>query len=67
MGEKIKVSLQKAITFVREVWVELGKVTWPSQSELKDSTVAVFVTVVFFSLFVFLLDLLFSKTLTLIF
>ncbi|RMH71025.1 MAG: preprotein translocase subunit SecE [Gemmatimonadetes bacterium] len=55
------------MTFLTEVKVELGKVTWPSQGELQDSTVAVFVTVVFFSIFIFVFDWVLSRLLDFIF
>lgn len=67
MGDKIKGAFQKTITFLNEVRVELGKVTWPTNTELKDSTVAVFVTVVFFSLFVWVFDLGLTQLITLVF
>jgi preprotein translocase subunit SecE len=42
--------------FLKEVRVEVRKVTWPSKGELWESTVVVLVTVAIISLFIFVVD-----------
>ena len=47
--------------FVREAWVELKKVTWPTRKEALRLTLAVIVFAVFFSIFIQLLDVVFNR------
>jgi preprotein translocase subunit SecE len=47
---------EKIITFINDVIKEMKKVTWPSQDELKESTIVVLATTVMFAAFVFLVD-----------
>ncbi len=42
--------------FLREVRVEVRKVTWPSKGELWESTIVVLVTVAIISMFIFVVD-----------
>ena len=42
--------------FATEVRVESGKVSWPTRSELRDSTVVVIVTVIVVAVFVGIVD-----------
>lgn len=42
--------------FVQEVRVESGKVSWPTRTELRDSTVVVIVTVLLVSVFIGIVD-----------
>lgn len=48
--------LQKSIQFLREVKIELKKVTWPSRKQTMGSTVVVIVLVMVISLFLGLVD-----------
>jgi len=48
-----------AIVFLKECKAELEKVTWPQKEEVFKSTGVVLVTVLFFSLFIFLSDSIF--------
>lgn len=48
--------LQKSIQFLREVKVELKKVTWPTRKQTMGSTVVVIVLVVIISLFLGVVD-----------
>ena len=60
--EKAKVAttepnfLQKSSQFLREVKIELKKVTWPTRKQTMGSTVVVVVLVMIFSLFLGLVD-----------
>lgn len=42
--------------FLKEVRLELTKVTWPTPNELKGSTGVVIVTVLIISVFIYLVD-----------
>ncbi|OGQ00992.1 MAG: preprotein translocase subunit SecE [Deltaproteobacteria bacterium RBG_19FT_COMBO_52_11] len=55
--EKIKEFWQKAKQFIREVRVELKKVTWPSRKETIASTSVVLITVILVSFFLGIVDL----------
>ena len=57
MVEKIKGIFQ----FLSDVNREFSKVLWPSRSELIGSTVVVLVLVVFFSLYLGLVDFIFAQ------
>ena len=48
--------LQKSSQFLREVKIELKKVTWPTRKQTMGSTVVVVVLVIIFSLFLGLVD-----------
>jgi preprotein translocase subunit SecE len=51
----------KTMKFLREVRLELSKVTWPDRDELVQATVAVLVAVAVSGVFIFLLDVVFSR------
>ena len=42
--------------FLKEVRLELTKVTWPTANELRGSTAVVIVTVLIFTVFIYLID-----------
>ena len=42
--------------FIKDVRVEFWKVSWPSRTELRDSTVVVIVTVIIVSAFIGIVD-----------
>jgi preprotein translocase subunit SecE len=42
--------------FLKEVEVEVHKVTWPTRGELWESTMVVIVTVAIISMFIFVVD-----------
>jgi len=50
-----------AAQFLREVKVEMGKVTWPSREELIQSTLVVLLAVLVAGTFIAILDLIFSR------
>ena len=47
---------EKLKKFLKEVRLELGKVTWPTVNELRGSTAVVIVTVLIFTVFIYLVD-----------
>ncbi len=57
---KEKNFIDKSIQFLREVKVELKKVTWPSRKQTMGSTVVVVVIVTIISMFLGLVDLVLS-------
>lgn len=46
----------RAKDFIKEVQVESAKISWPSRTELRDSTIVVIVAVLIVSAFVGLVD-----------
>ena len=53
--------LDKSIQFLREVKIELKKVTWPSRKQTMGSTLVVIILVMIISLFLGLVDFSLSK------
>ena len=49
-------SLAKPIQFLKDVRLELKKVSWPTRSEVISTTVVVMIAVVFFSAFLWVVD-----------
>ncbi|MGD8895509.1 MAG: preprotein translocase subunit SecE [Acidobacteriota bacterium] len=52
--------------FLAEARTELKKVTWPSRSEVKSTTLVVIATSIFFGFYLWGLDLVFSRILSLV-
>jgi len=48
--------IEKTIQFIREVKLELKKVTWPSKTETISSTVVVLVATTIITVFLYLCD-----------
>ncbi|MFH1681228.1 MAG: preprotein translocase subunit SecE [Candidatus Eisenbacteria bacterium] len=48
--------VQRSVRFLREVWIELQKVAWPTWTELKGSTAVVIVAVILISVFIGVVD-----------
>jgi preprotein translocase subunit SecE len=52
-----RLSIAKSVTeYVKEVRVEMGKVTWPSRAELRESTLVVIVMVFIVAVFIGIVD-----------
>ncbi|MCR4438861.1 MAG: preprotein translocase subunit SecE [bacterium] len=58
---------EKAINFLREVKIEMAKVSWPTREELKGSTTIVIVTTLLFAVFIFITDQIISRIVGVIF
>lgn len=58
---KLQQWYEKARTFLKEVKVEVKKVTWPSRDELTTYTVVVIIVVFVLSIYIGAADLLFGK------
>jgi preprotein translocase subunit SecE len=54
---------EKIINFFTDVYKEMGKVTWPTQKELQESTLVVLGVCGFIAAFVYLVDTLVSMAL----
>jgi len=58
--------LEKPIKFLRDVRVEMSKVTWPTGDELKASTQIVIIFSLLLAAFIFMVDQVLSKILDLL-
>jgi preprotein translocase subunit SecE len=59
--------VDKVVGFLREVRVELGKVSWSTRQELIGSTAVVIVLTSIIALFIFVVDFGLAKILSLVF
>jgi preprotein translocase subunit SecE len=57
VGEKVTTSLVEAKEFLHDTRVEMKQVTWPSREDVMSTTWIVVVTVAFFGVFLWLVDL----------
>ncbi len=57
MLEKVRDAPRNLITFYGDVKTELKKVTWPSKKEVYGTTLVVIITVFFFGVYFFLVDI----------
>ncbi|MBA7588867.1 Protein translocase subunit SecE [subsurface metagenome] len=62
---KLKNIFNRINNFIKEAIAELKKVIWPTQKELKKSTIVVIFTIIIASIFIGLVDIFFTKVLTL--
>ncbi|MCK4756682.1 preprotein translocase subunit SecE [candidate division WOR-3 bacterium] len=58
--------MKKIIDYIRKIYTEMRKVTWPTRSELINSTIVVIVISAIVALIIFALDTIFSNILHLI-
>jgi len=63
MSKKIR-WYKRFIVFLREVKAEVKKVTWPSKNEVYSTTIVVIIATIFFGVYLYLLDILFSWLMT---
>ena len=62
---KLKNIFNRINNFIKEAIAELKKVIWPTQKELKKSTIVVIFTIIIASIFIGLVDIFFTKVITL--
>jgi len=62
---KPKSIFNKINNFIKEAMAELKKVIWPTRKDLKNSTIVVISTIIIASIFIGLIDIFFTKVLTL--
>ena len=60
-------TMQQFREYLKDVRSELGKVSWPTREELRDSTIVVIVTVLLVAAFIGLVDQGLSRAVALIF
>ena len=58
--------IQKIIEYIKQVYNEMRKVTWPTRSELVNATIVVVVISAITAMIIFVLDLIFSNILQMI-
>ncbi|KUK98276.1 MAG: Preprotein translocase subunit secE [Atribacteria bacterium 34_868] len=63
---KVSQLFQKVINFIKEARTELKKVTWPNRKQLISSTIVVMITVIIVAIFLGVVDLVFSRIVTII-
>lgn len=59
--EKVISLPKRLIEFVKESYSELKKVTWLSKKDVTRATIGVFAVIIFFAVYVGLLDFIISK------
>jgi preprotein translocase subunit SecE len=64
--ERIRGSWERAVQFLKEVRVEMKKVTWPQRNEIMGSTAVVIVASFVVSFFLGFVDLILQKVLGII-
>lgn len=62
---KLKNIFNEINNFIKEAIAELKKVIWPTKKELKNSTIVVITTIIIVAIFIGLIDIFFTKALTL--
>ena len=58
--------LDRIIEYIKKVYMEMRKVTWPTRSELINSTIVVIVISAIVATIIFVLDLIFANVLQVI-
>jgi len=59
--------LQKIIKFLHDVRTEMAKVSWPTREELKSQTIIVIMVSFIFAIFIFAVDHILSRLISLIY
>ena len=63
---KLTKVFKSLVNFIKEARAELRKVTWPNRKQLISSTIVVMITVVLVAIFLGIVDLVFSRIVTMI-
>jgi preprotein translocase subunit SecE len=58
--------LNKILDYIKKVYLEMRKVTWPTRSEVTNSTIVVIIISAIVAVIIFALDTLFTSVLGLI-
>ncbi|KPJ70515.1 hypothetical protein AMJ52_09875 [candidate division TA06 bacterium DG_78] len=58
--------LEKVINYIKKVYLEMRKVTWPTRNDLVNSTIVVIVISAIVAVIVFVLDTIFTSVLGII-
>ncbi len=65
--EKLKSSFRSSIEFIKETRKELNNVSWPGRREVTGTTLVVIAAVFFFGFFLWVVDIVVSAGMNLIF
>ena len=57
----VKEMKDQSVQFLQEVWIELKKVYWPTWKETRAATIVVVIIVLFFALYLGLVDFALSQ------
>lgn len=57
--------IKKIQQFIEDVKIEMAKVSWPTRSELMNSTMIVVVVSILFTVFIFVSDVIISRVIQL--
>jgi preprotein translocase subunit SecE len=57
----VKEYWDRSVQFIKEAWIELKKVTWPSQKETLGATAVVLILVILISSYLGLVDMLLTR------
>ena len=60
-------AIANTVNFIKEVRVQLTKVSWPTKQELVGATIVVIIAILFTAAFIGVVDLILSRILSLIF
>ncbi|MGB3479473.1 MAG: preprotein translocase subunit SecE [bacterium] len=58
--------IKKTLDYLKKIYIEMCKVTWPTRSELINSTIVVIIISAIVAVIIYIFDLIFSKGLALI-
>ncbi len=58
---------KQIVSFVREVGSEMKKVSWPKKEQLQESTIVTIVTCAVITVFVYVVDIIFTRVFSFIF
>ncbi len=59
--DKEKNIIKRIGNYLRDIRGEMKKVNWPSRNDLYKTTIAVFVSSIFFGIYLFAVDFIFSR------
>ncbi len=63
MSKKVR-WYKRLVPFFKEVRAEVKKVTWPSRNEVYSTTIVVILATIFFGIYLYIMDLIFSYAIT---
>jgi len=58
--------IKKTLDYLKKIYIEMCKVTWPTRSELINSTIVVIIISAIVAVIIYIFDLIFSNGLALI-
>ena len=58
--------LERIVNYIKKVYIEMRKVTWPTRTDLINSTIVVIVISAIVAVIIFVLDTIFARALGII-